>query len=232
MAGAAAVIAAGHGGPAAKRHGAAPGAGMRDEGFGYETMFMVHGRIGLEAGRRRDPRLPRVGRRIRPRRGRCAGRSRSTSTTSARTRCWPTPSAWAPSRRSASRTSTPRRRDVRETRAAAFAGATTRAPGAGRAGAPRTAHDWRRPGRRTGRPAPPTRAPTRRRSPSSRSPRAKASPRSSGTSASPASCYGGQTANPSTGELLEAVKSVDAHEVLAAPEQPERGPRRAPGLGR
>jgi DAK2 domain fusion protein YloV len=32
--------------------------------------------------------------------------------------------------------------------------------------------------------------------------------------------YGGQTANPSTGELLEAVKSVDAHEVLLLPNNP------------
>jgi DAK2 domain fusion protein YloV len=32
--------------------------------------------------------------------------------------------------------------------------------------------------------------------------------------------YGGQTQNPSTGELLEAVKSVDAHEVLLLPNNP------------
>jgi uncharacterized protein len=32
--------------------------------------------------------------------------------------------------------------------------------------------------------------------------------------------HGGQTANPSTGELLEAVKSVDAHEVLLLPNNP------------
>ena len=32
--------------------------------------------------------------------------------------------------------------------------------------------------------------------------------------------YGGQTANPSTGELLEAVQSVDAHEVLLLPNNP------------
>ena len=32
--------------------------------------------------------------------------------------------------------------------------------------------------------------------------------------------YGGQTANPSTGELLEAVKAVDAHEVLLLPNNP------------
>jgi dihydroxyacetone kinase-like predicted kinase len=32
--------------------------------------------------------------------------------------------------------------------------------------------------------------------------------------------YGGQTANPSTGELLEAVRSVDAHEVLLLPNNP------------
>jgi len=32
--------------------------------------------------------------------------------------------------------------------------------------------------------------------------------------------YGGQTANPSTGELLEAVKGVDAHEVLLLPNNP------------
>lgn len=32
--------------------------------------------------------------------------------------------------------------------------------------------------------------------------------------------YGGQTVNPSTGELLEAVKSVDAHEVLLLPNNP------------
>ena len=42
---------------------------------------------------------------------------------------------------------------------------------------------------------------------------------------------GGQTANPSTGELLEAVKSVHAREVLRPAEQPERRPRRAPGRG-
>ena len=32
--------------------------------------------------------------------------------------------------------------------------------------------------------------------------------------------YGGQTANPSTGELLEAVKSVDAREILLLPNNP------------
>ena len=32
--------------------------------------------------------------------------------------------------------------------------------------------------------------------------------------------YGGQTANPSTGELLEAVKAVDAREVLLLPNNP------------
>jgi uncharacterized protein len=32
--------------------------------------------------------------------------------------------------------------------------------------------------------------------------------------------FGGQTANPSTGELLEAVKSVDAHEILLLPNNP------------
>ena len=41
--------------------------------------------------------------------------------------------------------------------------------------------------------------------------------------------YGGQTANPSTGELLEAVKAVDAPRDPAPPEQPERRPRRAAG---
>jgi DAK2 domain fusion protein YloV len=32
--------------------------------------------------------------------------------------------------------------------------------------------------------------------------------------------YGGQTANPSTGELLDAVKAVDAHEILLLPNNP------------
>jgi uncharacterized protein len=32
--------------------------------------------------------------------------------------------------------------------------------------------------------------------------------------------YGGQTANPSTGELFEAVKAVDAHEILLLPNNP------------
>jgi DAK2 domain fusion protein YloV len=32
--------------------------------------------------------------------------------------------------------------------------------------------------------------------------------------------YGGQTANPSTGELLEAVRSVDAHQILLLPNNP------------
>ena len=32
--------------------------------------------------------------------------------------------------------------------------------------------------------------------------------------------YGGQTSNPSTGELLEAVKAVDAHEILLLPNNP------------
>ena len=75
-----------------------------------------------------------------------------------------------------------------------------------------------RPGRRRRRPS--TRAPMPRPSPSSPWRRARASPRSSGTSACSGSSYGGQTANPSTGELLEAVKSVDAHEVLLLPNNP------------
>ena len=76
-------------------HATAPqaGAGVKpstlvahaDEGFGYETMFLLQPNGSGEPRRRRHPRPPRVDRRVGARGGRHAARSRSTSTTSART---------------------------------------------------------------------------------------------------------------------------------------------------
>ena len=198
---------------------------MRDEGFGYETMFL------LQADRRRAAR-----------------RRRASATTSSRSasRCS------SPATRRAlkvhvhnerpdqvigyglalgtlSRISVEnldnQARDVRETRAAAFTGGAGRraAPALGRAAAPRP------------RPAPAAASATRvqpRRSRSSPWPPATGWPRSSATSASPRVVQGGQTANPSTGELLEAVDVRRRPRGPAAAEQPERRPRRAPGRRR
>jgi dihydroxyacetone kinase-like predicted kinase len=103
--------------------------------------------------------------------------------------------------------------DVRETRAAAFA-ATGRRGGSCHAAGTVTAICRQHTQRRA------DGAPRRSvRSRWWRSPPARASPRSSGLRRAQV-CHGGQTANPSTGELLEAVKSVDADEVLLLPNNP------------
>ena len=78
---------------AAARRGAAQpsrrvrsGAAALDEGFGYETMFLLQAARREAARRRRDPGPLRVDRRSPCSSPATPGRSRSTSTTSGRTR--------------------------------------------------------------------------------------------------------------------------------------------------
>ena len=112
-------------------------------------------------------------------------------------------------------------RDVRETRAAAFTGAAVAEPGSSER-PPSEARRRDRPSRRRSRPEPRRRLPRRRRR---RSGVIAVAPgdglaaifRDFGVAAV---VRGGQTANPSTGELLEAIRGVDAREVIVLPNNP------------
>ncbi|MBI2782401.1 MAG: DAK2 domain-containing protein [Chloroflexi bacterium] len=208
---AAGVAAAGHAGRSPAHEGAAAGAGMRDEGFGFETMFLAQAAPGktldvdgirahyesigesvLVAG---DPRAIKVH----------IHNERPDLVL-----------AYALGLGTLSKISVEnldqQASDVRETRAAAFAGdgaeggaaATTAAP-AGSNGAPIEAAY-----------------------PSANAVRLAVVAVAAGEGLAAIFkdfgvhrvVYGGQTANPSTGELLEAVKSVDAQEVLLLPNNP------------
>jgi len=218
--GAAGVVAAAGGGPAgasATHAGARPGAGMRDEGFGFETMFLAQ----AEPGRPLDVDAIRgyfesIGESVL-----VAGDARAIKVHIHNER----PDqvlAYALGLGQLSKISVEnldqQASDVRETRAAAFAGDGDATEGRA-SGAGTTAIET------------------------------PAQAGSDGASAAGASgeqlplavvavaageglaaifrefgvhkvVYGGQTANPSTGELLEAVKSVDAREILLLPNNP------------
>ena len=221
--GAAAVAAAGHAGghgPSAPQHGAPPGAGDRDEGFGYETMFLAQAAPGakldvdgirtylesigesvLVAG---DPRAIKVHiHNERPDQvlayalGLGAALSKITV-----------------------ENLDAQASDVRETRAAAFA-TDASAGGSVDASVPDSAN-----GSGGGASAAETVAEVA--FPSANAARLAVVAVAAGEGLAAIFTdfgvhrvvYGGQTANPSTGELLEAVKSVDAHEVLLLPNNP------------
>ena len=207
--GAAAMAAAGHAAKSAPHQGAAAGAGMRDEGFGFETMFLAQAALGktldvdgirahyesigesvLVAG---DPRAIKVH----------IHNERPDLVL-----------AYALGLGTLSKISVEnldqQASDVRETRAAAFAGEGT-ANGTGPAA-----------------PAGSNGAPIEAAYPSPNAVRLAVVAVAAGEGLAAIFkdfgvhriVYGGQTANPSTGELLEAVQSVDAHEVLLLPNNP------------
>ena len=200
--GAAAVIAAGHGGASPARQGAPTGAGMRDEGFGFETMFLAQAVAGkaLDVDGIRDY-FESIGESVL-----VAGDPRAIKVHIHNER----PDlvlAYALGLGTLSKISVEnldqQASDVRETRAAAFA--TDGADGTGAAAAaPRTAF------------------------PSADAAKLAVVAVAAGEGLAAIFrdfgvhkvVFGGQTANPSTGELLEAVKSVDAHEVLLLPNNP------------
>ena len=206
--GAAAVAAAGHAGKGPAHQGAAAGAGMRDEGFGFETMFLAQSAPGktldidgirahyesigesvLVAG---DPRAIKVHiHNERP--DLVLGYALGLGTLS----------------KISVENLDQQASDVRETRAAAFAGNDGNSAGP-------TA------------PAGSNGAPIEAAYPSANAVRLAVVAVAAGEGLAAIFkdfgvhrvVYGGQTANPSTGELLEAVQSVDAHEVLLLPNNP------------
>jgi len=215
-AGAAQLAAAGHSvaghGPSDAHHGAPPGAGMRDEGFGFETMFLAR----AEPGKSLDVDGIRayyesIGESVL-----VAGDARAIKVHIHNER----PDlvlAYALGLGTLSKISVEnldtQAADVRETRAAAFAaeGEATPAPA----------------------PADPAPAASLNGATPATYPSAEALPLAVVAVAAGEGLaaifrdfgvakvvYGGQTANPSTGELLEAVKDVDAHEVLLLPNNP------------
>jgi hypothetical protein len=217
LAGAAALAAAGHGaathaGPSPAYQGAAAGAGLRDDGFGFETMFLAQAApdkpLAVDAIR---DYYETIGESVL-----VAGDARAIKVHIHNER----PDlvlAYALGLGTLSKISVEnldqQASDVRETRAAAFAtdghengaGPAVELAAAGPADAP---------------PAPVY--------PSANAARLAVVAVAAGEGLAAIFrdfgvqrvVYGGQTANPSTGELLEAVKSVDAHEVLLLPNNP------------
>lgn len=212
--GAAAVAAAGHGGASPTRTGAPAGAGLRDEGFGFETMFLAQAAPGktLDVDGIRNY-FESIGESVL-----VAGDPRAIKVHIHNER----PDlvlAYALGLGTLSKISVEnldqQASDVRETRAAAFAGdagndASTRATN----GTPRSTNGA------AGAPAPAF--------PSADAARLAVVAVAAGEGLAAIFrdfgvarvVLGGQTANPSTGELLEAVQSVDAHEVLLLPNNP------------
>ncbi|MEO5704359.1 MAG: DAK2 domain-containing protein [Candidatus Limnocylindrales bacterium] len=203
--GAAAVAAAGHAGKSAVQKGAAAGAGMRDEGFGFETMFLAQAASGktLDVDGIRS-HYESIGESVL-----VAGDPRAIKVHIHNER----PDlvlAYALGLGTISKISVEnldqQASDVRETRAAAFAGDGSE-DGTGAADGVAT----------------PVVA-----FPSADAVRLAVVAVAAGEGLAAIFkdfgvhrvVYGGQTANPSTGELLEAVKSVDAHEVLLLPNNP------------
>jgi DAK2 domain fusion protein YloV len=200
----------------AAQPGAAPGAGLRDEGFGFETMFLAQ----AEPGRELDVDAIRayyesIGESVL-----VAGDARAIKVHIHNER----PDqvlAYALGLGQLSKISVEnldqQASDVRETRAAAFAGQSAgpdgRAGGDGTATVDAAAHD-----ETDGSSGPPV---------GETLPLAVVAVAAGEGLAAifrdfgvQKVVYGGQTANPSTGELLEAVKSVDAREVLLLPNNP------------
>ena len=203
--GAAAVAAAAGASPA--HAGAAPGAGMRDEGFGFETMFMAMAEEGkpLDVDGIRGY-LESIGESVL-----VAGDARAIKVHIHNER----PDlvlAYALGLGTLSKITIEnldqQTEDVRETRAAAFAGEA--GPAAG------SAADVASDGSTNGV------------FPSADAPALAVVAVAAGEGLAAIFrdfgvqkvVYGGQTANPSTGELLEAVKAVDAREILLLPNNP------------
>lgn len=209
--GAAAVAAAGHAGgqgASAPQHGAPPGAGLRDEGFGYETMFLAQASPGsrLDVDGIRSY-LESIGESVL-----VAGDARAIKVHIHNERPDLVIGYALGLGGSLSKISVEnldqQASDVRETRAAAFAtDGSENGSGAGTGEAP---------------------APAEVAFPSPDAARLAVVAVAAGEGLAAIFkdfgvhrvVYGGQTANPSTGELLEAVKSVDAHEVLLLPNNP------------
>ena len=176
-----------------------------DEGFGYETMFLLQpaGPAILDVDAIRD--APRGDRRVGPRRRRRAGRSRSTSTTSGPTRSSATGWRSGTLSRISVENLDNQARDVRETRAAAFttgrrSGTCDGAAAGRRAAASATdgARDrW-----------------------SSRSPPATGSRRSSATSASPRSSTAASRPTRAPASCSRRSRPSTPDEVLLLPNNP------------
>jgi fatty acid kinase len=199
----------------AARHGAPPGAGMRDEGFGFETMFLAQAAPGrpLDVDAIRT-HYESIGESVL-----VAGDARAIKVHIHNER----PDqvlAYALGLGQLSKISVEnldqQATDVRETRAAAFAAEGAdgdRVSGAGTTTADAAAHDGTDG---SGGPAAGSALPLA----------VVAVAAGEGLAAIfrdfgvQKVVYGGQSANPSTGELLEAVKSVDAREVLLLPNNP------------
>jgi dihydroxyacetone kinase-like predicted kinase len=180
-----------------------------DEGFGYETMFLLQPTVAARSTSTRSATTS-IDRRVGARRGR-RGRSRSTSTTSGRTSCGYGLSIGTLSRISIENLDN-QARDVRETRAAAFTGTAVADPPPSGGGAADPAGDGRHA---------PGAAPV-----DAAALAVLAVAPGDGlaaifrTSACGRRCVAGQTANPSTGELLEAIQAIDAREVIVLPNNP------------
>ena len=216
------------GGPSATHQGAPPGAGMRDEGFGFETMFLAQAKPGekLDVDGIRNY-FESIGESVL-----VAGDARAIKVHIHNER----PDmvlAYALGLGDLSKISVEnldqQASDVRETRAAAFAGETDGAGGPEISSGTATAAGDLPMGIDSGAVG---------ESASSNGatqpfPSADAAPLAVVAVAAGEGLaaifrdfgvhkvvYGGQTANPSTGELLEAVKAVDAREILLLPNNP------------
>ena len=219
--GAVGVVAAAGEAPAAAsagHAGAPPGAGMRDEGFGFETMFMAV----AEPGKALDVDAIRAHYESMGESVLVAGDARAIKVHIHNERpdqvlAYALGIGGTLSKITIENLDT-QTADVRETRAAAFAGEEARAHGrateAGTAGIDPAEHDESDGA-------------------ASSSPRGQMLPLAVVAVAAGEGLaaifrdfgvqkvvYGGQSANPSTGELLEAVKAVDAHEILLLPNNP------------
>ncbi len=222
---AAAAAGAGAGGASAAHQGAPPGAGMRDEGFGFETMFLAQAKPGekFDVDGIRDY-FESIGESVL-----VAGDARAIKVHIHNER----PDmvlAYALGLGDLSKISVEnldqQASDVRETRAAAFAGDTG---GAGGTAGPEAGAAYVPIGIKStaGEPDQSSNGST------GPFPSADAAPLAVVAVAAGEGLaaifrdfgvhkvvYGGQTANPSTGELLEAVKGVDAREILLLPNNP------------
>jgi hypothetical protein len=214
------------GGPSAAHQGAPPGAGMRDEGFGYETMFLAQAKPGekLDVDAIRN-HFESIGESVL-----VAGDARAIKVHIHNER----PDqvlAYAIGLGSLSKITVEnldqQTSDVRESRAAAFASDSVGSPDRG--GPSAAALEYLPMGIDSGGggtdaasngatpPFPSADAPALAVVAVAAGEGLAAIFRDFGVQKV---VYGGQTANPSTGELLEAVKAVDAREILLLPNNP------------
>jgi DAK2 domain fusion protein YloV len=210
--------AAGAGGASAREHGAPPGAGMRDEGFGFETMFLAQAEPGeaLDVDAIRA-HFESIGESVL-----VAGDARAIKVHVHNER----PDlvlTYALGLGQLSKITVEnldhQANDVRETRAAAFAGEETGTPGRDTEGGTSALHAAARDVQIDGHADAAAAAET--------IPLAVVAVAAGEGLAAifrdfgvQKVVYGGQSANPSTGELLDAVKSVDAREILLLPNNP------------